>query len=165
LQLSDKNDDILLDGKPVGKLETGSDGKLRIILDFELDSDRAIAALAWFAHSLEETRSPADFELVTPIKGMIFKGGQHLLLEYTLKHAGHKWRFHKNDADDWPSIIHGHDYEANLKLNPFDGKFFDTTTREYQGRLTKRQLRTVQRGLLRSKDFEERFKKLLAEAH
>ena len=94
-------------------------------------------------------------------KGAQFETTQQLLLEYTLKRAGNKWQFHKNDSDPWPQIIHGHDYEANLKIDPISGQFFDATSKKLAGKLSKKELEVMHECLLGSKDFKELFQKLL----
>ena len=161
LQLDLKSNKILLDGEPVGEIKPLENDRFRISLNFELDADRAIAALSYFALSLEKTRPPADLEIHTPIEGIEFQSGEHLLLEFTLKHARYKWRFHKNELDTWPREIHGHDYQANLKVDPISGQFFDVTSKKLVGTLNKKKLSVMRQRLSSEKDFAAPFQRLL----
>jgi hypothetical protein len=47
------------------------------------------------------------------------------LTEKVVKRDGCIWKFHKNDPDHWPSALHGHDYEKNVKLDAYTGEIYD----------------------------------------
>ena len=57
---------------------------------------------------------------------------------------GTLWRvIGAGDKDRWPSLPHAHDYENNLKLNLFNGEYFEVGTRSYKGKLTKKELARI----------------------
>ncbi len=89
------------------------------------------------------------------------KKAVRMLTEKTVKGDGHKWVFHKNDADHWPSDFHGHDYENNLKLDLVSGKIFDVGTRQSCGKLKGTSLKMVRDELEKSKDFKLRVDALM----
>jgi hypothetical protein len=77
------------------------------------------------------------------------------LTEKQVKRGGYIWKFHKSDADDWPSPLHGHDYDKGLKLDAITGDIYDVGTRKRCKTLKAGDLRSVQAELRASKDFEE----------
>lgn len=83
------------------------------------------------------------------------------LTELLIKQNGEQWQFHKNDADPWPSELHGH--YNNLVLDAKTGKVYDSVTRKYSYTLKPKELDKVQARLLSSKDFAEKAKKLFSE--
>ena len=76
-----------------------------------------------------------------------------VLTEKTIKQSGCVCRFHKNDPDPWPSVLHAHEYDRNLKLDAITGNIFDATTRDRCRRLKKGKLRNIQAQLRNSPDF------------
>ena len=52
------------------------------------------------------------------------------LTEKVVKRDGYIWKFHKNDPDQWPSALHGHDYETNVKPDAYTGEIYDVGTRQ-----------------------------------
>jgi hypothetical protein len=71
------------------------------------------------------------------------------------------WRFHKNDPDPWPSLLHGHHYQKPLKLDALTGLIYRIQTRKPIQRLKEKPLREIQAALLASKDFREKALALL----
>jgi hypothetical protein len=71
------------------------------------------------------------------------------------------WRFHKNDPDPWPSLLHGHHSQKPLKLDAITGFIYRIQTRKQVQRLKEKALREVQAALLASKDFREKALALL----
>jgi hypothetical protein len=69
--------------------------------------------------------------------------------------------FHKTDVDTWPSILHGHEYDKNLKLDALTGDIFDVATRQRCATLTEKKLKVIQEELRQSKDFADRVALLL----
>jgi hypothetical protein len=63
------------------------------------------------------------------------------------------WSFHKTDADTWPSALHGHEYDKNLKLDAVTGHIYDAGTRERLMTLKPQALSRIQEELRGSKDF------------
>ena len=53
-----------------------------------------------------------------------------LLEEATIGIKGLKWRFHKNDADHWPSKLHGHEVQGRRVIDGLTGDIFDKSTRK-----------------------------------
>jgi hypothetical protein len=47
------------------------------------------------------------------------------LTEKQIKRDGYIWKFHKNDADGWPSPLHGLEYEKGLKLDVLTANIYD----------------------------------------
>jgi hypothetical protein len=70
------------------------------------------------------------------------------------------WIFHKNDADLWPSMLHGHHNERPLKLDAITGFIYSIQTRKHVQSLRRRELERVQLALMSSKDFGDRARAL-----
>lgn len=77
------------------------------------------------------------------------------LAEKQVKRSGYIWKFYKNDADDWPSSLHGHDYDKGLKLDVITGRIFDVGTRACCKTMKSKDLKEVQSKLRASKDFKD----------
>jgi hypothetical protein len=77
---------------------------------------------------------------------------------------GKNWEFHKTDADPWPSRLHGHFYDAGIKLDAITGKLYKVSTGEHCGNVKEKELRRIQLALLNHKDFTERTRQYLGEA-
>jgi hypothetical protein len=71
------------------------------------------------------------------------------------------WIFHKNDADPWPSMLHGHHNERPLKLDAITGFIYSVHTRKHVQSLRRGELECVQRALINSKDFADRARALI----
>jgi hypothetical protein len=71
------------------------------------------------------------------------------------------WIFHKNDADPWPSKLHGHHNERPLKLDAISGFIYNIKTREHVQTLRQRELVRIQIALMKSKDFGDRARALV----
>jgi hypothetical protein len=71
------------------------------------------------------------------------------------------WIFHKNDADPWPSKLHGHHNERALKLDAITGFIYSIQTRKHVQSLRRRELERIQCALLASKDFADRARELI----
>ncbi len=61
----------------------------------------------------------------------VLSGVMRRLDEKTVKGSGYKWRFHKSDADPFPSPLHGHDYERGLKIDALTGRIYDVSTKNH----------------------------------
>ena len=83
------------------------------------------------------------------------------LAEKEIKRHGYIWRFNKTDTDHWPSLLHGHDYGKNLKLDVVTGKIYDVATKQCCKRLASKKLAVIQEELRKSPDFAERVVMLL----
>jgi hypothetical protein len=71
------------------------------------------------------------------------------------------WIFHKNDADPWPSRLHGHHNERALKLDAITGFIYSIQTRKHVQSLRRRELERIQCALFASKDFADRARELI----
>jgi hypothetical protein len=71
------------------------------------------------------------------------------------------WIFHKNDADPWPSRLHGHHNQRPLKLDAITGYIYSIRTREHVQTLRRKSLIPIQTTLLASKDFGARARSLI----
>jgi hypothetical protein len=71
------------------------------------------------------------------------------------------WIFHKNDADPWPSKLHGHHNERPLKLDAVSGFIYSIQTREHVQTLRPKELMRIQMALITSKDFGDRARALI----
>ena len=67
--------------------------------------------------------------------------------------------FHKSDPDDWPSPLHGHDYDKGLKLDAITGEVYECRDKGAVQNSEKERLKAVQAKLRKSKDFTEEVKK------
>lgn len=83
------------------------------------------------------------------------------LNEKQVRSNGHKWTFHKNDADNWPSKLHGHDYDNCLILDAITGEIFDSGTRNHLKTLKNMALQRIQSTLRKSNDFKEAVRNLI----
>jgi hypothetical protein len=84
------------------------------------------------------------------------------LTEKIVKRNGYVWQFHKTDTDQWPSLLHAHDYEKNLALDALSGDIYDAATRQRCKRLSPKELARIHVELQRSGDFAPRLTALLA---
>ncbi|MER9298646.1 hypothetical protein NKI38_19440 [Mesorhizobium sp. M0621] len=91
----------------------------------------------------------------------ILSGVMRRLDEKTFKGDGYKWRFHKNDADNFPSPLHGHDYERGLKIDILTGRIFDASTKNHCETLRPKGLDKLHRELKASADFKDKLETLL----
>lgn len=91
----------------------------------------------------------------------ILSGVVRRLDEKTVKGDGYKWRFHKNDADNFPSPLHGHDYERGLKIDALTGRIFDAATKNHCETLKAKGLDKLHRELKGSTDFKDKLERLL----
>jgi hypothetical protein len=165
LELSD--DQILYKGKAVGRIVyDGDNGRARIVLDVEFNCDpgEQILPLTAFSRALTriEGAQPSGLLTVTTApEDIIDESGPQPLLEQIVKLKPNKWNFHKSDKDAWPSPLHGHDYDKNLKLDAITGEIYDATSRTQVGKLRSKKLMQVQDDLRGSKDFKEPVERLV----
>jgi hypothetical protein len=86
---------------------------------------------------------------------------QRTLLEKKIKAGSEIWEFHKADADQWPSPLHGHNVERPyLKIDAISGAVYDINTRQKVDQAKPRALQQIQTVLLASKDFKDQAGKL-----
>lgn len=76
------------------------------------------------------------------------------LIEKEIKAGNYIWKSHKTDADKWPSPLHGHEYEKNLKLDAITGEIYEVATKARHATLKSKDLKYIQNELRASKDFK-----------
>ncbi|MDH2329176.1 hypothetical protein QCN27_20210 [Cereibacter sp. SYSU M97828] len=151
--------DVVFRGKKVGSISC-ADGTTKVALNitYESQDENWILPLAWLGHGLRQAQldqhppivldMPFDVEDVE----LIASGGPVLLVEKTLKVDGRSWRFHKADADHWPSPLHGHDYDHGQVIDGITGAIYDKATKSHIGQLKPKKLGTMHEMLRVSKD-------------
>jgi hypothetical protein len=151
---------ITYHGREVGK-HVFKDGKstVRLTVEYETEGEWTVP-LTWFAYGLsmlpENRPAPVLLEIQSA-KDCIAQefDASRYLPEKKIKGGGYIWKFHKTDADDWPSPLHGHDYDKHLKLDVLTGDIYDVGTRLRCKSLKAKDLERIRSHLRASKDFEE----------
>mgnify|MGYP003627031335 CR=1 FL=1 len=154
---------ILYQGKKVGEYRV-EDGVAKVSLEitYECSTAEWIVPLSWFDYGLNQLQQyrdnqrPVSLEVGTDEDDIGERyTSLRLLTEKTIKRKGYVWRFHKNDDDTWPSVLHGHEYDKNLKLDAVTGEIYDAGTRERCMRLNRKTLKFIQSELRESPDFSD----------
>jgi len=140
--------------------------KLRLNLEIEGVPDDAIVPMAVFADALAklpENRQSEPLLTLTTEPTDIAESFEvpRSLNEKTIKRDGYVWQFHKTDADNWPSALHGHDYEKGLKIDAIDGRIYDVGSKQCCAKLKGPSLLKLQSELRDSKDFEDKVASLI----
>jgi len=137
----------------------GRNVKVRFSLAYKADTESWILPISWLGYGLsllEELPSKPLLVIEHPEDAIAeWYPVKRTLLEFIVKRDGFVWKFHKTDPDNWPSPLHGHDYEKRLKVDALDGEIYDTGTKERCGKLRKNELKDLQRALRSSKDFQK----------
>ena len=137
------------------------DGKSTVQIAFEFETaGEWIEPISWLAYGLallpENAPKPSLLTVETPEDSIdIEHDVVRLLTEKQVKRGNYVWKFHKTDADDWPSPLHGHDYEKGLKLDVLTGDIYDVATRQRCKAMKAKHLNNVRAELRGSKDFKE----------
>ena len=156
---------IKLGDKTVGS-HSFANGKhsVRLSLTYVSETDDWIVPLSWLDHGLAKIQPPrAPTVLTVPIgedSVSIEENVPRLITEKKLKVAGYVWEFHKNDPDNWPSLLHGHDYEQGLKIDAITGDIFVVATKQKYATLKKKKLENLHQQIRSCSDL-----KSLADAH
>jgi hypothetical protein len=141
--------------------------RVSLNLTYEGDPDKAIVPLSLFAlglsHLLQHEQDKEAALKVSTDDDDIDEEFDvpRMLTERTIRQAGFVWIFHKTDADQWPSALHGHDYDKNMKLDALTGDIFDAVTKQRCATLKQKKLTQIQEELRRSRDFADRVTQLL----
>ena len=166
LQFDPNTGKITYRGKEVGE-HIFEDGRSIVRLNIEYKGgDDWVVPLSFFAQGLalldENRPPPASLTIKTP-EDMIGEKFNvvRFLIEKQVKRNGYVWTFHKTDADNWPSRLHGHDYEKGLKLDAIKGGIYDVGTRELCKTLKCKHLKYIQAELRRSNDFKDKVATLI----
>ncbi|HUI19967.1 MAG TPA: hypothetical protein VLZ74_02850 [Methylocella sp.] len=80
------------------------------------------------------------------------EGRGKLFVPYPMR----EWQFHKNDADTWPSPLHGHHSAEPIKIDAIDGSLWHIKTKKRVGKVKLKELDRIQWDLLNSKDFVDK---------
>lgn len=166
-----QTDEFTYEGRTVGTLSI-EDGVATVKLDvtYTCDAEDWMAPLSWFAvglrqlpkHQEPKVHADADLEVETDEASIAEEYDvPRLLTEQTIRAKGYVWRFHKSDADHWPSPLHGHDYEKKLKLDAITGDIYDTATRHKCKKLRSKDLVVIQSKLRESNDFVDKVNQLI----
>lgn len=166
LQLDPSTGKITYGDKEVGE-HIFKDGRciVRLTIEYEAGDDWVVP-LSWFAHEfskLAENQHPPTLLTVETSEDSIdeeYEVGR-FLTEKQVKRGNYIWVFHKSDADEWPSPLHGHDYDKGLKLDAITGNVYDIGTRALCKTLKNKDLKAVQTELRKSKDFKEAVNSLI----
>lgn len=170
LEYDPNTSEIIYEGKVIGRY-TFEDGVARVSLDitYECDPDEWIVPLAWFACGLRhlEKHKPQEKTVALTLETAETEIAEEYqvrryLTEITVKRSGYVWRFHKNDPDHWPSLLHGHDYEKHLKLDALTGDIYDAGTRYKCKKLSSKELARIHTELRSSSDFADKMTDLIS---
>jgi hypothetical protein len=164
LEFDPETSEISYEGKVVGHY-TFEDGVPRVSLNITYEcgpEDQWMVPLSWFAYGLAMLHGYKE-PLQQNVAAITVETAQEeiaeefavsrYLTEVTVKRDGYVWRFHKTDPDDWPSKLHGHDYEKHLKMDALTGDIYDVGTRHRCKTLRKKELSRIQDVLKASDDF------------
>lgn len=153
-------------GKTVGSWRVEK-GQGRVLMDITYDVDEAAidviellsrAGVALKEHARKTPPLVVACMIETGEDDIEFQvqGARQTLVEVTVKRDNYQWRFHLNDADPWPSIVHGHDYDRRLKIDAFTGKIYDTSTKNHCATLKKKKLDFIVIELKKNPEFKSR---------
>jgi len=169
LQYDPVTSEIRYEGKVVGRYDC-KDGTARVSLNltYECAPDEWVVPLSWFAYGLSHLAKHKSQE---PVVSLTIETDEaeiaeeyevlRLLTEKIVKRNGHIWNFNKTDADQWPSALHAHDYDKNLKLDALTGNIYDASTRQLCKKLSTKELDRIHDELRKSNDFAARITDLL----
>lgn len=166
LQFDPSTGKITYRGKVVGE-HIYENGRSIVRLNIEYEGgDDWIVPLSGFASglaALDENRPPqAELTINTPEDEVEQEFDVvRFLTEKQVKRNGYVWAFHKNDADNWPSPLHGHDYDKGLKLDAITGDIYDVGTKQRCKTLKSKHLNDIQEQLRESKDFKDKVSALV----
>jgi len=167
LKLDPQTNKIMLHDRVVGEFGF-EDGMSVVRLNIELKgtADDLIVPLSLFAIGLSKIdkrkQSDDDFTIETGEDSIEREFDvPRSLIEKIVKSSPYKWKFHKADADPWPSMLHGHDYEKGLTLDAITGEIYDAMTRQRCKTLHQKDLITVQETLRESCDFKDKVHTLI----
>jgi hypothetical protein len=152
--------EILYEGRVVGRYDY-ENGKVKVSLNltYECTPDEWILPLESFANGLSRlAKHRAETIVLLSIETDEAEIAESYpvprsLNEKIVKGGGYKWDFHKGDPDGWPSALHAHEDEKNLKLDAITGDIYDATTRQRCERLSARELARIHAKLRQSNDF------------
>jgi hypothetical protein len=167
LEYDSHTSEIRYEGKVVGRYDH-KDGKARVSLNltYECAPEEWVVPLSWFAYGLSHLakhhRQDPSLTIKTDEADIAQEyDALRMLTEKIVKRNGYVWDFHKTDVDQWPSELHAHDYEKNLKLDALTGDIYDASTRQRCKRLSTKELARIHDELRKSSDFAARITEFL----
>jgi hypothetical protein len=161
LQYDPNTSKITYEGREVGEY-VYEEGKahVRLNITYECDANYWVVPLSYFARGLSylPQHQPEVMEKIAEISTseesvVHIHAAMRLLTEKTVKRGSYVWVFHKSDADNWPSPLHGHDYEKKVKLDVLTGQIYDTATKQHCANLKKCDLENLRTELREAKDY------------
>ncbi len=90
--------------------------------------------------------------IIVPPEDRITSEGFEIVKKVRLTSSNKQWVFHKTDADNWPSVPHGH--YKNEVLDIYAGLVYNKSTKQYLYTFGKKQISKVQKELSEKKDFK-----------
>ncbi len=76
---------------------------------------------------------------------LIYTNKDFSFISFIVKCGGKIWKFHKYDKDDnFPSKLHGQNYEDKEKVDVYTGEVYDAINRQLKRKLSKRELTKIQ---------------------
>lgn len=161
LQYNQETSELTFNDKKVGECHyDGNTAKISLNLTYECRTEDWITPLSWFCYALRRIVNQNDGGRVISLELPCSEDDiqetydvARFLPEKTIKQEGYIWRFHKTDSDEWPSVLHGHDYANGLTLDALSGNIYDAVTRTCCKRLKKRSLMAIHEKLRNSSDF------------
>ena len=168
LKLNMEDDSIHYHGLEVGSVRTEGTKKV-VTLNIEYtveDHEEWFVPICWFAAglaTLAENQPPPVLLTIESGEDVIAEEYDVArgLIEKTIKQQGYVWKFHKSDADNWPSELHGHDYDKGMKLDVLSGDIYDVLSRNRCKTLKRTELLRIQDELRKSKDFKTKIEKFI----
>lgn len=145
----DPIDDVVRteDGLPIGTIGAGC---LTLNLTVKGEPEQLLDFARAIAKAYEAVHPPGAFVALTILdtESDTIWTGQALLEEQTVAVKGNVIRVHMNDADNWPSDLHGHLLNrASQKVDIYTGDIFDIRSRKKIGSLGKKDLKRIQNEL------------------
>lgn len=168
LQLDPHSGKITYKGKEVGE-QVVENGRSVVRLNIEFESgDDCVVPLSWFAHGLSMLAENQPLHTLLSLETAENSIAEEFevprfLTEKQIKRKNFIWSFHKTDADNWPSPLHGHEYDKGLILDAVTGDIYDSGTRQKCKKLKQQDLSFIQGELKTSKDFCHQVKKLIGD--
>lgn len=109
------------------------------LLGRRLTSEQIVSLLRTFDFRQFHPEVLAEIELE---EGVLPPSFIRLLTEKTVKVKGEVWRIHKNDADQFPSVPHAHNYDAGITLHLGNGQLFNAN-RQNVGNIGPKKLEVI----------------------
>ena len=161
LQYNQETRELFFKYDKVGECHyNGKTVQISLNFSYERSTEEWITPLSWFCYALSRI---LDQQASSRLISLEISCGDdeieqtydlaRFLPEKTIKQKSYIWKFHKTDSDNWPSVLHGHEYQKSLKLDALNGNVYDAVTKQRCMRLKKHALLDIQERLRDSSDF------------